>query len=144
MQACSKFLAALALTAAAATAAVGQGQPVDANSLIEAGARVARIVDEGKAGDLWDGASAVVKQMVPRQRFTDTVAAAREPLGPAASRAWASVTRTTSPGTPELPAGQYVTVQYDTSFGAGKTAKEMISFRLDDDKTWRITGYVIK
>ena len=58
-------------------------------------------------------------------------------------RVWIDVSRREFSGTPALPAGVYVNVGYQTTFANGKTARELVSFRLDEDKSWRVTGYVL-
>ena len=42
------------------------------------------------------------------------------------------------------PAGEYVTLQYQTSFEKMPTAAEIVHFMLAPDGTWRAVGYVIK
>ena len=45
---------------------------------------------------------------------------------------------------PELPAGAYVNVEYVTTFVTGKTARELVSCRFDEDTQWRVTGYFLR
>ena len=46
---------------------------------------------------------------------------------------------------PDL-AGQYVSVEYETRFSGNPktTSRELVSFHLDRDRTWRFSGYVLK
>jgi hypothetical protein len=48
---------------------------------------------------------------------------------------------TTVPGAPD---GQYVIIQYETSFENKKVAVETVTPMLDKDGTWRVSGYYIK
>ena len=47
-------------------------------------------------------------------------------------------------GTPTLPAGVYINVEYETRFATGPAVTELVSFRLDEDKTWRLSGYALR
>jgi Protein of unknown function (DUF4019) len=70
------------------------------------------------------------------------VAPVRDPLGKVLSRTLKSATYTTSlPGAPD---GEYVVIQYDTSFEHKKSAVETITPMLDKDDHWRVSGYFIK
>ena len=45
---------------------------------------------------------------------------------------------------PGAPDGQYVVVQYKTSFANRKSATETVTPMFDKDKKWRVSGYYIK
>ena len=42
------------------------------------------------------------------------------------------------------PDGQYVVMQYKTSFANKKSAIETVTAMLEKDKKWRVSGYFIK
>jgi hypothetical protein len=66
----------------------------------------------------------------------------REPLGKTVSRTVKSMQYTTTlPGAPD---GEYVVIQFDSSFTNKKTAVETITPMLDKDGMWRVSGYYIK
>jgi hypothetical protein len=66
----------------------------------------------------------------------------RAPLGAVRTRKLKSATYTkTLPGAPD---GEYVVIQYDTSFENKKSAVETITPMLDKDGKWRVSGYFIK
>ena len=66
----------------------------------------------------------------------------REPLGALAWRNLRSAQRLTElPGAPD---GQYVVMQFDSSFANKKTAIETVTFVLEADGQWKSTGYFIK
>jgi len=68
--------------------------------------------------------------------------ASREPLGKMISRRPKSATYTrTLPGAPD---GEYVVVQYETSFEHKQSAIETVTPLLDHDGNWRVSGYFIK
>ena len=132
---------AVATGVAAAQAPV---QLFDPNSIVIAGLQVAKQIDEGRQADVWEAASPVMKKLSPKAQFIDLVAKSRQSLGVAATteRVWLDVSRRESAGTPELPTGLYVNVAYRITFKGGKSARELVSFRLDEDKVWRVVGYV--
>jgi hypothetical protein len=45
---------------------------------------------------------------------------------------------------PGAPDGQYVVIQFKTSFANKESAVETITPMLDKDGTWRVSGYYIK
>jgi len=47
----------------------------------------------------------------------------------------------TLPGSPD---GEYVIIQYETSFEHKKSAVETVTPMLDKDGNWRVSGYYIK
>ena len=66
----------------------------------------------------------------------------REPLGGVLSRKLKFKQYTnTLPGAPD---GEYVVIQYETSFENKESAIETITPMLDKDGKWRVSGYYIK
>ena len=49
--------------------------------------------------------------------------------------------KTSLPGAPD---GEYVVIQFDTSFENKKAAIETVTPMMDQDGTWRVSGYYIK
>jgi hypothetical protein len=63
-------------------------------------------------------------------------------LGKLLSRKLKSATyKTTMPGAPD---GEYVVIQYDSSFEHKQAAVETVTPMLDKDGKWRVSGYYIK
>jgi hypothetical protein len=110
-----------------------------------AAAQVIQWVDQGKAADLWDGASPVAKAIVARQDFVTQIAADRKRLGAPAERKQVAVTRAAYAAGGAVPAGNYINVVFATRFAnATEPVRELVSFHLDDDKTWRVSGYSLR
>jgi hypothetical protein len=66
----------------------------------------------------------------------------RMPLGKMISRKLkTSAYKTTLPGAPD---GQYVVIQFETSFQNKKSAIETVTPMFDHDGRWRVSGYYIK
>ncbi len=66
----------------------------------------------------------------------------RKPLGKVLSRKVINSTYTTSlPGAPD---GQYVVIQFETSFENKRNAVETVTPMLEPDGQWRVSGYYIR
>ena len=79
---------------------------------------------------------------IDRRDFVKKVSDARKPLGKVISRHLESKWYTTE--LPDAPHGQYVVLQYKTSFEHHKSAIETITPMLDKDKQWHVSGYYIR
>jgi len=100
------------------------------------------LVDSGKYADSWTEASQLFKAAVTQDKWQDALHATRDPLGKVVSRKLKSADYKTSlPGAPD---GQYVVIQYDTSFEHKPSAVETVTPMLDKDGKWRVSGYYIK
>jgi hypothetical protein len=99
----------------------------------------------------WDHASDIAKAIVTRDIFISQVSAARASMGAVTSRKLDTVTSSvyngqgTSGGGPIVPAGTYINVVFATQFAnSPKTVHELVSFHLDPDQHWRVTGYTLR
>ena len=100
------------------------------------------LTDNGKYGESWDDAAQLFKNAVTREQWTNQIKAVRPPLGKVQSRRLKSATYTkTLPGAPD---GEYVVIQYETSFENKASAIETIVPMLDKDGKWRVSGYFIR
>ena len=100
------------------------------------------LVDSSKYGESWQEASSMFKTQVTREKWNGMVGPVRDPLGKVKSRKLKSASYTkTLPGAPD---GEYVVIQYDTSFERKQSAVETITPMLDKDGKWRVSGYYIK
>lgn len=110
-----------------------------------AAAQVIQLVDQGKMAELWDGASPVAKAVVTRQDFVTQVSADRTRLGAPTERKQVAVTRAAYAAGGQVPAGNYINVVFATRFAnVAEPVRELVSFHLDDDKTWRVSGYSVR
>ena len=113
-------------------------------SMAQIALQVAQRVDQGKAGEVWDSASTVAKQVVNKADFVKQVDADRAKAGKLVSRKLVTVTRSASPGG-KTPAGNYININFVSQFAnEKKPTRELISFHLDSDKTWRVSGYTLR
>ncbi len=121
-------------------------QEVEASDMVRGGMLAIQMIDQGKAGELWDGATPATRKRVTRADFTGQVAGSRAPIGAPQMRTWVAVNRQVVADADSETAGQYVSVEYETRF-ANKpdgTLRELVSFHLDSDRVWRFSGYVLK
>lgn len=101
-----------------------------------------KLIDGGKYGDSWDQAASLFKDHVTAERWAQMVGAVRKPLGALVSRKVRLAQYSTSlAGAPD---GQYVVIQYDTSYENKKSAVETVTPMLDKDGQWRVSGYFIR
>ena len=100
------------------------------------------IVDNGNYSESWQEASEYFKQAVKQDQWEQAVQSVRKPLGKLVSRKLKSASYTTSlPGAPD---GEYVVIQFDTSFENRKSGIETVTPMTDKDGIWRVSGYYIK
>ena len=113
--------------------------------MAEAALRVMQLVDGNRIGEIWDGASPAMKQTVTRDEFVRQVTIDRNRLGEVASRASPQVSRSLfRPGQP-VPEGLYINVRSATTFAnQAQPVRELVSFRLDEDRVWRVSGYSLR
>lgn len=110
-----------------------------------AAGQVMQWVDAGRIGEVWDGASDAIKRVVSREAFVSGIAADRARLGAVSGRARPVVTRARMPAGAEVPEGLYLSVAMATTFvGQPQPIRELVSFRLDEDRTLRVSGYTLR
>jgi Protein of unknown function (DUF4019) len=101
-----------------------------------------KLLDNGDYRACYQEASEIVKDHLSEDAFVQQFSAARKMLGAVVSRKLKVAQYATSlPGAPD---GQYVVMEYDTSFANKKSATETVTPMLDNDGQWRVSGYFIK
>ncbi|HWX65350.1 MAG TPA: DUF4019 domain-containing protein [Rhodanobacter sp.] len=125
--------------------AAQEAQQAELNQkIVSAAVQVAQLVDAGKMGEVWDGASSIAKQAVARDAFIQQISADRKTLGPLTTRTVQGVGYSKSDGK-KMPAGIYANVTFASKFVSAKApVRELVSFHLENDKTWRVTGYTLR
>jgi hypothetical protein len=99
-------------------------------------------IDTGSYSNSWRDASAYFKGAVSEKGWQDALSGARKPLGKLVSRKLSKAQSATSlPGAPD---GNYVVMQFDSSFANKKNAVETVTFMQEKDGKWRAAGYYIK
>ena len=100
------------------------------------------IVDSGDYSKSWEGSAALFRAAVTKEQWQQAMDASRKPLGSLVSRKVKSTQYATSlPGAPD---GEYVVIQFTTSFSNKQSATETVTPMKDPDGAWRVSGYYIK
>jgi hypothetical protein len=100
------------------------------------------IIDGGNYAKGWEEAAAAIKSAVSQADFEKSLRAVRPPLGKVLSRKIKSQQYSTSmPGAPD---GEYVVIQYDTTFENKAHGVETITPMLAKDGKWKVSGYYIR
>ncbi|AOH36333.1 DUF4019 domain-containing protein [Luteimonas sp. JM171] len=113
--------------------------------LTNAATQVVQMIDANRVGEVWDLSTDAVKRIVPKDSFVQQVSADRQRLGAPTARGQAVVTRTQFQEGGEVPAGLYINVAFPTTFANNaEPVRELVSFRLDEDQVWRLSGYSLR
>lgn len=99
-------------------------------------------VDAEQYAASWKEAAEVFRNAVRPEQWEQSMQAARKPLGKLISRKVQRKIYKTS--LPSAPDGEYVVIQFETSFVNKKSASETVTPMMDKDGTWRVSGYYIK
>jgi hypothetical protein len=100
------------------------------------------LVDAEKYAESWKEADEYFRHTVQPQLWVESMKALREPLGKLISRTVKmKVYKNALPGAPD---GEYVVIQFKTSFENKKAAVETVTPVMGKDGVWRVSGYYIK
>jgi len=139
------YIALAIVTAIVTCAGCAQKQetnPEAEKAAIESAGAWLELIDGGRYSEGWDDSAEYVKALVNRDDWQKSLRGARRPLGNLVSRKLKSTRYTTS--APGAPDGQYVIIQYQTTFENKKSAVETVTPMLDKDGKWRVSGYYIR
>jgi len=107
--------------------------------------QVMQMIDGNRAGEVWDGASPTMKSAVTRDEFVRQINIDRSRLGAPGKRDQPVVSRSQFGAGEAVPEGIYVNVASPTTFANQPEAvRELVSFRFDEDRTWRVSGYSLR
>ena len=100
------------------------------------------LVDEGNYAESWNQAAGLFKNAVTKEQWLNSMQAFRVPLGKIVARKLTSKQYTKAlPGAPD---GEYVVIQYETTFENKKSSVETVTPMLDKDGKWRVSCYYIQ
>jgi hypothetical protein len=100
------------------------------------------LVDAGNYAKSWSSASTMFRQKVSQSQWQSAAASARAPFGALRSRTLQSATaKSALPGAPD---GQYMVLQFASSFEHKASAIETVTPMMDTDGQWHVSGYYIK
>lgn len=123
----------------------GTGYAQEDNILekVESSARAwLKLVDSGDYKDSWENASPLFKGKTSEGAWIKSITAIRAPRGAMNARyiATAGATKSLS----GFPDGEYIVLQFYTTFGEKGLALETITLAKAKDDTWQIADYEIK
>ena len=99
-------------------------------------------VDAGEYAASWQEAAEFFRNSVTKEEWEQLMKTGRKPLGELISRKLQSKIYKTSP--PGAPEGEYVVIQFATSFKNKKKTIETVTPMIDKDGKWRVSGYYIE
>jgi len=90
----------------------------------------------------WSAASEHFRSSITQSELVSRVSAVRRPLGAVKSRQLSSARATHAlPGAPD---GEYVVLEFRTSYEHKADATETVTPMKDPDGRWRVSGYYIR
>jgi hypothetical protein len=100
------------------------------------------LVDAGEYGESWRQAASLFRGAVTEPQWEAALKGSRTPFGSMKSRRLKSAKYATElPGAPD---GEYVVIQFDSSFENRASAVETVTPMKDKDGEWRVSGYFIR
>ena len=128
----------LILTASSAVAAFSEKE----SAAVISAEKWLGMVDSEKYAESWKEASELFRNAVKQEQWRRSLQAVRKPLGKLVTRQIKKKTYMTSlPGAPD---GEYVVIQFETSFENKKSAIETVTPMIEKGGKWRVSGYYIK
>jgi hypothetical protein len=122
-------------------AAVG-GSPEKEKPAVASAERWLGLVDQGKYAESWKEAATLIRNAINQGQWEQSLQAVRKPLGKLITRQIRTKTyRTSLPGAPD---GEYVVIEFESSFENKISAVETVTPMMDKDGKWRVSGYYIK
>lgn len=100
------------------------------------------LTDGGRYAASWDAAAAAFRGAITKEKWEEAMKQVRAPLGALKSRGLKGAKYVTE--IPGAPAGEYVVIQYETSFEAKAGAIETVTPMKEKDGSWHVSGYYIK
>lgn len=130
--------------------AMAQGVPVRssaaADTAIASAHKAADVwldqLDGAQYGPSWDNAGSAFQHNLTKAQWISTVQKVLGQVGPLGPRTVQKSQFTTT--APNLPAGEYVIMQYRTVAGSGGFVIETVVLQRDGVRGWRVDGYFVK
>jgi hypothetical protein len=100
------------------------------------------LIDNDNIAESWHQAASIFKNAVSEEQWKASLEAAKTPLGKVMSRELSS--KQYAEELPGAPDGEYVVIQYKTTFENKAHGIETVTPMKDTDGEWRVAGYFIK
>ncbi|WGY71062.1 DUF4019 domain-containing protein [Burkholderia cepacia] len=128
---------------AAASIAIGahaQSSGGSADELLQDADTVFRQLEAGQFNEIWLGSADFIKTRFKQDHFVSDIRRAWQTVALVRHREWEQITRDRYTNA-TVPDGLYANVDYVTTLTTGSTVYEKVSFRLEGDGHWHLTGY---
>jgi len=100
------------------------------------------VIDQSNYLESWKESAPLFQGAIAETNWETSLATFRKPLGNVLSRELKSAqSQAQIPGAPD---GQYVVMQFETSFANKKSAVETVTVGPKQDGQWKVSGYYIK
>lgn len=138
-----------ALVQQPSTPETGQPSQMPADPFIRNAITVLQTIEAGGAAQIYDAASAAMRDNVVKDRFVNEMASSKARVGVIVSREWTRIEQLqvrppSTGGRSTVPLGLYLTVFVVARDAQGAAHLEQVSFRFDEDRQWRLSGVVIR
>ena len=100
------------------------------------------LIDNDSTSESWNQSASLFKAAVSQEQWKASLEAAQGPIGKAVSRELKS--KQYAEELPGAPDGEYVVIEYETSFEKKRNGTETITPMKDTDGEWRVAGYFVK
>jgi len=102
---------------------------------------IVNAVTHGGAPQVWDASSPVMKTIVSRDLFVQSMQQRTASAGELKNLTWRSIIRVQmAQPQGQLPAGSYLSVAVSGVGSNNQQVVQTVSFHLDDDQRWRLIG----
>ncbi len=101
-----------------------------------------RLTDANQLAESWTQAASVFRSAVTTEQWQAAATQVRAQAGTLVSRALKEATFTTT--LPHLPEGEYVVIEYQSSFQTAPSAVETVVLINEGTPDWRVAGYVVR
>ena len=108
---------------------------------VEAAKSWLELVDSERYAESWDKSAKYFQDAIAKEQWCSSLNAVRNPLGQKLSRNVQSKQYQTS--LPGVPDGEYVVIQFNTSFEHKSSAVETVTSMKDVNGKWSVSGYYI-
>jgi hypothetical protein len=133
------FVSFLSFILAAGLSVAG---PSEEKAAVKAAQDWLALIDSGKYAASWTESAQLFRKAVVADLWAEQVKGVRGPFGKVLKRTVKS--KNYSKTLPGAPDGEYVVIQFETSFENKKDAVETVTPMRDKDGKWRVSGYYIK
>lgn len=99
------------------------------------------LVDSGEYAQAWLASASANRDAVTKESMVETYNGFRGTMGDVASRKLKSARYTTSLS--DAPPGEYVVIEFNTTFADNRRFLERVTPMLEEDGTWKVSGYYL-